>query len=293
MILVTLGTQDKGFERLLKQIDKEIDKGNIHEEVIVQAGYTEYQSKNMKIFDLLPANEFDDLMNKARIVITHGGAGSILTAIKKGKVVIAAARLKKYKEHTNDHQKQIIKEFADDGYILELRDFDKLSKLLEKAETFKPKKFVSNTDNMIQLISDYVEEVDHISWYNKTKEILWYGFFGVLTTLINIISFCLLDKIGLNTYIANLIAWVISVLFAFITNKLFVFHSKKFSFSVFMRELLSFLFFRVLSLGIDMGGLFVCLDLLHFSKIVSKILVNILVIIANYIFSKLFVFKNK
>lgn len=293
MILVTLGTQDKGFERLLRQIDKEIEKGNIQEEVIVQAGYTEYHSNNMEIFDLLPADEFDDLMNKARIVITHGGAGSILTAIKKDKIVIAAARLKKYKEHTNDHQKQLIKEFADAGYILELKDFDKLGKLLEKAEKFKPKKFISNTDNMIKLISDYVEEVNHISWYNKTKEILWYGFFGILTTLINIISFFLLDKIGLNTYVANFIAWIVSVLFAFITNKLFVFHSKKFNFSVFMKELLSFLFFRILSLGIDMGGLFVCLDLLHLSKIISKVLVNILVIIANYIFSKLFVFKNK
>lgn len=293
MILVTLGTQDKSFERLLRQIDKEIEKGNIKEKVIVQAGYTKYQSKNMEIFDLISSSEFEKLVNKARVVITHGGAGSILTAIKKGKVVIAAARLKKYKEHTNDHQKQLVKEFADRGYVLELRDFDKLGKLLERAKTFKPKKFVSNTDNMVQLIADYIEEVDHISWYNKMKEILWYGFFGVLTTLINIVSFYVLDKFGMNTYIANLFAWIISVLFAFITNKMFVFHSKKVDILTLTKEFLSFIFFRILSLGIDMGGLFVCLNLLHFGKMISKVLINVLVIIVNYVFSKLFVFKRK
>ena len=73
----------------------------------------------MEIFDLIPSDEFDDLVARAGLIITHGGAGSILTAIKKNKKVIAAARLKKYKEHTNDHQIQIVKEFAKDGYILE------------------------------------------------------------------------------------------------------------------------------------------------------------------------------
>ena len=292
MILVTLGTQDKRFDRLLKQIDKEINKGTIKEKVIVQAGYTNYKSDNMEIFDLVSPEKLEQLVNKARIIITHGGVGSILTGIKKGKVVIAAARLKKYKEHTNDHQKQIIKEFADSGYILELRDFDKLGKLLDKAKNFKPKEFKSNTDNMIKLIDDYIEEDNHISWYNKIKEILWYGFFGVLTTLVNIASFYMLDKVGLNTYVANFIAWFNSVIFAFITNKLFVFNSKDMKFKIFVKELCSFFFFRILSLGVDMGGLFICLNVFHMSKMISKVLMNVIVIIVNYVFSKLFVFKD-
>ncbi len=293
MILVTLGTQDKGFERLLRQVDEEIKKGNIKEKVVVQAGCTKYESPNMEIFDLIPADQFDDLVSKARLIITHAGAGSILSAVKKGKVVIAAPRLKKYREHTNDHQLQIAKEFAEDGYILELRDFQKLGKLLEKSKTFKPKKFVSNTPNMVKLISDYIEEADNISWYNKYSEFLWYGFFGVLTTLINIISFALLDKTGLNVYISNLIAWFLSVLFAFITNKLFVFNSKDFTFKVFFKELVSFFFFRIVSLGIDMVGMFVFLEVIKLNKMISKIIANVIVIIANYVFSKLFIFKKK
>lgn len=292
MILVTLGTQDKGFERLLKQIEKEIINGNIKEKVVVQAGHTKYESSHMEIFDLVSPDEFEKLMKEARILITHGGAGSILSGIKNGKIVIAAARLKKYKEHNNDHQKQIIREFTDKGYILELRDFSKLSKVLEKTKTFKPKKFVSNTKNMVKLVENYIEDDNHISWYNKMQEIISYCFFGFLTTVINILCFYLLDKVGLTTYVNNLISWIVSVIFAFITNKLFVFKSKGFKIKTILRESLSFFILRVLSLGIDMGFLYLLFDVLNLSKMLSKIIVNIIVIIVNYIFSKLFVFKE-
>ena len=157
MIFVTLGTQDKSFERLLQAIDREIERGNIKEKVVVQAGYTKYESKNMEIMDLVSQDEFDKLMKSCSLLITHGGVGSILTGIKYGKPVIAAARLKKYKEHNNDHQKQIIGEFTKQGYILELRDFGKVGKMIEKAKTFKAKKFKSNTKNMIKLVSDFID----------------------------------------------------------------------------------------------------------------------------------------
>ena len=170
MILVTLGTQDKEFTRLLKAIDKEIKNGVITDKVVVQAGCTKYKSENMEMFDLIPANEFDEYIKKADLIITHGGAGSILTGVKNNKKIIAAARLAKYKEHVNDHQKQIIKEFSEQGYIMELKDFNKLGKLIQKSKSFKPKKFISNTDNMINLVSDYIEETNNISWYNKYKE---------------------------------------------------------------------------------------------------------------------------
>lgn len=293
MIFVTLGTQDKSFDRLLKAIDKEIEKKTIKEKVVVQAGYTKYESKNMEIFDLIGPEEFDKLVDECDLLITHGGVGSILSAVKKGKKVIGAARLKKYKEHTNDHQTQIVKEFAKEGYILELKDFNQLGKVIKKVQDFKPKKFKSHTNEMIKTIEDLIDNKEHISWYNKTKEILWYGFFGVLTTLINIISFYLLDKTGMNVYINNFIAWFLSVLFAFITNKLFVFDSKSFDKKVFIKEIASFFFFRIVSLGIDMAGMFICLSLLSMNKMVSKILMNVIVIVANYVFSKIFIFKKE
>ena len=184
MILVILGTQDKEFPRLLKAVDREIKKGNIVDRVVVQAGQTKYESKDMEIFDLLPAPEFEKLINEADIIITHGGVGSILSGIKKNKKIIAAARLEKYKEHHNDHQKQIIGEFASQGYILELKDFQKLGKLIEKSKTFKPKKFESNTQNMINLIENYIEDTQNTPWYSKYHIIVSLLFFLLIILLI-------------------------------------------------------------------------------------------------------------
>lgn len=292
MVFVILGTQDKEFPRLLEAVDREIEKGNIKDKVIVQAGCTKYESKNMEIFDLLPLPEFEKTMDKADLVITHGGAGSILDAIKRGKKIIAAPRLAKYKEHHNDHQKQIIGEFAKQGYILELKDFNKLDKLIEKSKSFKPKKFVSNTDNMIKLIEEYIEDKNNTSWYNKYREVLLYLFFGGCTTLVNIVSFFLLRLFNLSLYPSNVLAWLLAVLFAYLTNKLFVFESKGKSKKEVTKECLSFFGFRLLSLVFDMGIMYLLINILSWNELLAKVLSNIFVIIVNYLFSKLFIFKK-
>lgn len=153
MILVLLGTQDKPFTRLLDAIEK----SNIKDEVVVQAGCTKYESKKMEIFDYISNDRFDDLVSKCDVLITHAGVGSIMTGLKNGKKVIAAARLKKYNEHTNDHQLQILNNFYESGYILKLEDFDNLDKVMKEVKNFMPKKIQSNTKNIIQLISDYID----------------------------------------------------------------------------------------------------------------------------------------
>lgn len=158
MILVTLGTQDKSFKRLLIAIQKQIDNGNIKDRVVVQAGNTEFESKDMEILDLIPMEEFDKLISECDILITHGGVGSIITGIKNNKIVIAAPRLAEYKEATNNHQLQIIKNFTKEGYILGLEDFDKLDQVLIEAKKFKPKKYVSNTDKFINIIKEYIDK---------------------------------------------------------------------------------------------------------------------------------------
>ena len=192
MILVVLGTQDKQFKRLLENVDKQIENGNIKDKVIVQAGQTKYNSNNMEIFDLIPTPEFEKLIDDADLIITHGGVGTILSAIKKEKKIIAAPRLAKYMEHHNDHQKQIIEEFKKLGYLLDYNDGDDLGKIIKASKKFKPKKFKSNTKNMIKLLDNYIDESDNTAWYHKYKEVLSYLFFGGCTTLVNIISFILL-----------------------------------------------------------------------------------------------------
>ena len=158
MILVTLGTQDKQFKRLLDNIQKEIDAGNIKDRVVVQAGYTKYNSKDMEIFDLIDRDKFNDLINKCDLLITHGGVGSILTGLKNNKKVIVCPRLSKYKEHINDHQVQIVDNFYNSGYILKYREGDNLKEILKQVKKFKPKKYISNTDNFIKIIEKFINE---------------------------------------------------------------------------------------------------------------------------------------
>ena len=159
MILVTLGTQDKQFYRILEALEDKLDKHLIDDEVVVQAGCSaDFKSKYMKIFDLIPMDEFDEMIKKCDVLITHGGVGSIITGLKNNKKVIAAARLSKYNEHVNDHQLQIIDNFSKEGYILKLDNFDDIDKLIKDSSKFKPKKFKSNTDNMIDLIDREIEK---------------------------------------------------------------------------------------------------------------------------------------
>lgn len=154
MILVTLGTQKQPFTRLLDTIEK----SNIKEEIIVQAGHTKYTSKKMKIFDFIDYQEMDKLIKQADIIITHGGTGSIVTPLKKEKKVIAMARLKKYKEHVDDHQEQIINVFSEVGYIEKIDEFSDLDETIKKIKNKKMVKFVSNTDKFITELKKIIDE---------------------------------------------------------------------------------------------------------------------------------------
>lgn len=158
MILVTLGTQDKTFVRLLEKIDQLINNGLIKDKVIVQAGFTKYNSENMEIFDLIPQDEFNSLMDKADIIITHGGVGNIISALEKNKKVIAVPRLAKYGEHINDHQTQIIAKFNALGYIIGIQDVEELDDAIKKVKKFKPKKFVHDNSKMLNLVSKLIDE---------------------------------------------------------------------------------------------------------------------------------------
>lgn len=161
MIFVTLGTQDKPFKRLIKSVERQIELGNITEDVIVQSGCTKYNSKfnNMKIINYMPIEDFNKYLDDARIIISHAGVGTILQALEKNKIVIAAARRKFYGEHVNNHQEQILENFSEDGYILPLKSFRKLNETLEKAKTFKPNIFEKNNTKFIKSMKNEISQL--------------------------------------------------------------------------------------------------------------------------------------
>ena len=157
MILVMLGTQNNSFHRLLEKIDDLINKGIITDEVVVQAGYTKYESNNMKIFSLISQEELEELIEKADLVITHGGVGSIISSLKKGKKVIAVPRLHEYQEHVNNHQKEIIETFDKKGYIIGIQDVNQLEEAIEKSKDFIPEKYQSNNKKMLNIIENFID----------------------------------------------------------------------------------------------------------------------------------------
>ena len=156
MILVLLGTQNNSFHRLLEEIDKNIKKGNINDRVVVQAGFTKYESNNMEIFDMVSQEELDKLLDEADLVITHGGVGSIMGAIRKGKKVIGVPRLKKYGEHVNDHQLEILDTFKKQGLIVGINSVEELEQALKDVENFK----LTQTDDEDKPVNKIVQLVD-------------------------------------------------------------------------------------------------------------------------------------
>lgn len=158
MILVTLGTQDKSFDRLLKVIENAKIKNVIKDDIIVQAGFTKYKSKYMKIFDFCSQNKMNNLVKKCNLLITHAGVGSIVLGLSHNKKIIASPRLSKYKEHTNDHQLQILKKFSDASYIIPFNDGDDFEEVYKKALKFKPRKYVDNSKKIVKVIDEYLQK---------------------------------------------------------------------------------------------------------------------------------------
>lgn len=158
MILVVLGTNDKPFTRLLEAVEQAKKDGVIQDEIIVQAGFTKYESDCMKIIDYVDREQFADYLSKADLLIVHGGAGTIMTGLRQGKKILAAARLSQYGEHVNDHQIQLLEAFESKGYLIYMRDLAKIKDYLEEAKTFVPNPYESQRDHMVSMIEDWITQ---------------------------------------------------------------------------------------------------------------------------------------
>ena len=134
-----------------------------------------------------------------------------------------------------------------------------------------------------------------IYYIKKYESVLLYLIFGVLTTFVNIVVYYILfNHVLLSNILSNGIAWVAAVIFAFITNKIWVFKSKTLEIEQVIKELIAFFSARLSTGLLDMAIMYVVVDLLKVNSIYSKIISGVVVVILNYIFSKLFIFrKNK
>ena len=130
--------------------------------------------------------------------------------------------------------------------------------------------------------------------YDKYRDMIPYMIFGVLTTLVNIAAYWLLaHPLGLPTVPSTVIAWGLAVLFAYVTNRTWVFHSEAKTRNEIIKEGVSFYLCRLGTGVLDWLGMYVMVDVLHWNDLIVKIAVNIVVIVLNYVASKLIVFRKK
>lgn len=130
-------------------------------------------------------------------------------------------------------------------------------------------------------------------FYKRNKEILLYLFFGGLTTIVSIGSYVFCNvSLGMNALIANIISWVLAVTFAYVTNRIWVFSSTAQNVLELVKEMLSFFGGRVTTLAVEEIILFVFITLLGWNSIVVKAVAQVIVVLLNYVISKLLVFKS-
>ncbi len=130
--------------------------------------------------------------------------------------------------------------------------------------------------------------------YLRYKTVILYLAFGGLTTLVNIMAYFSLTKLGGIPYLAgNVVAWIVSVQFAYVTNRVFVFASKGQGLIFILKEGATFIGCRLFSGLVDTTTMYVMIDLLHYNDLLVKVIANVIVIILNYGLSKRIVFQDK
>ena len=145
---------------MLAEIERLIKSGRITDTVIAQIGNTKFTTdlpnSKMQLIDFTTPKEMDTLIENADFIITHGGVATIIKGVNIGKKIIAVPRLKKYREHVNDHQLQIIENFSESGYIVGTKGVEDIEDSLDKIKEFIPKKYKSNNQAFVEKLMNTI-----------------------------------------------------------------------------------------------------------------------------------------
>ena len=159
MIFVTVGTDTHQFNRLLREVDNLIKTKKINEKVIIQIGYSTYKPKYCKYFKFASFKEILELNKKARIIISHAGAGNIITALENNKPLILVPRMKIFNEHTDSHQLQIAKELEKEGKVISVYDIKNLWIAIKRIKMIKINKTKRKKSKIEEIVSDYISNL--------------------------------------------------------------------------------------------------------------------------------------
>ncbi len=159
MIFVCTGTQVYQFDRLIKKMDELVSKGII-DNVFAQIGNSTYIPQNYQYTKFLSSNEFDQYLENADLIISHGGTGALIGASKKGKNIIAVPRLCQYGEHVDDHQLQIVGVLEKEGYVRAVYDMEDMEDKIEEALQYPILKKYNRPSRVLEILRRYIEHYE-------------------------------------------------------------------------------------------------------------------------------------
>lgn len=157
MLFVTVGSQRFQFDRLLRAVDALVASGAVEDGTFAQTGACTYVPKTFPSEAFLDRNRFGKLMNQSDVVVTHGGTGAIIGAVKRGKRVVAVPRLARFGEHVDDHQVEIVRQFGEMGLIEPCYDAEGLPEAYARVLVRNCKPYRSNTEKFIEDLSAYID----------------------------------------------------------------------------------------------------------------------------------------
>jgi len=158
VIFLTVGTLFP-FDRLVRAIDDAVETGVIDQPVFAQIGKTSYTPRNMDFTESLDKLTFDKKVTDAAYIISHAGIGSITIALEQKRPLLVMPRLKRYKEHVNDHQVATAKEFEKLGHILVAYDTSDLPESIRQLKTFIPKERKANPEAVADRIRCFLDSL--------------------------------------------------------------------------------------------------------------------------------------
>ncbi len=158
MFIIVGGVVEFDFSRLLEIVDELCDEGILNpQNTKAQIGYCKYVPKRYESYRFADGKQFHGDIANADAIITHGGIGTLIYAIKEGKKVIVFPRLKKYNEHLDDHQMDICRSFRDAGYVEMATSKEELIECIIHIKEFAPQKFLMDNSKMEKILADYID----------------------------------------------------------------------------------------------------------------------------------------
>lgn len=160
MIFVTVGTHEQPFNRLIEEIDRLKGENAFEDEVIIQKGFSTYEPKHCKCFDMLPYEEMERYQKEARVIITHGGPASFVYPISIGKKPIVVPRQFDFNEHVNNHQLEFSKELLNRGFdMFVLEDIKDLKETIDSYSLNTGSSYVSHNKEFVCKMTEEVKKL--------------------------------------------------------------------------------------------------------------------------------------